>query len=316
MSQSNLRFGKDLKDLHLSDIQFLINEKIDESQNLDYTQPSSDPEKDCDGVAKEVSGFLNTDGGIVIYGVSERREEEHCYPDRIIWSTSTKEWFENMLDSRIQPWDERIRIRRIENEQNPTEGIFVIEVPKSNNPPHMFNHVYYQRLNFKARPMEHENVYRAFQTSWLRRRDISKNVIEPLYSEIKYNSERIRDFRDTSIGNYEFVILDSRFLFDQIDSLTRIKINEFYDRLEKYNNILCETRRLTSRMIADELCRVKPDLRELIQQHINETLFQINLVLKDANGNVQTRKEFYVDDILLKKSLSENIYNLSSLFRR
>jgi hypothetical protein len=45
-NHSTLRFGKELKDLQLSDVQFLIDEKIDESQNLEYKQPSTEPKND------------------------------------------------------------------------------------------------------------------------------------------------------------------------------------------------------------------------------------------------------------------------------
>ena len=81
-----------------------------------------------------------------------------------------KRKLENLLILKVQPWDEKINIRRIENENNHQEGIFIIEVPKSNNPPHMSNYIYCQRLNYQTKPMEHESVYRVFQTSWIRRR--------------------------------------------------------------------------------------------------------------------------------------------------
>jgi len=309
--QSNMRFGKELKDLQLSDIQFLIDEKIDESQNLEYKQPTQDPQKDCDNIAEVIASFLNTDGGIIVYGISEKKDKEHRYPDKIMWSIFTKERLENLLVSRIQPWNEKIRIHRIENKGNPQEGIFIIEAPRSNNPPHMSNHVYHQRLNFQTKAMEHESVYRAFQTSWIRRRDISKNVIEPLYSEIKSNCGCIRNYRGTLSRKYDIVVENRSYLYDQLGSLIRHKIDEFYDKLEKYSSILCEVRKLTSRMINEELCRVKPDLKDFIRQHINEELFQINLSSKDVSGNIQTRKELYIEDILMKKrSLKKYLQSL------
>ena len=167
---SLLRFGKELTDLRLSHVQFLIDEKIDESQTLEYKKPTNNPQKDCDNIAEVIASFLNTEGGIIVYGVSEIREKEHRYPDKIVWSSCAKEKFENLLLSRVQPWNEKISINRIENENNLQEGIFIIEVPKSNNPPHMSNYIYCQRLNYQTKPMEHESVYRVFQTSWIRRR--------------------------------------------------------------------------------------------------------------------------------------------------
>lgn len=168
VNPSQLRFGKELEKLQINDILVLIQNKIDESQNLEYKEPSENLDKDCNSLAETISGFLNTDGGILLYGVSEKREGAHRYPTGIEWCSTAKERLENLLKSRIQPWEEKIKIRRIASKEKEQGGIFVIEIPKSNNPPHMYNYRYYQRLNFQTQPMSHQNVLRAFQTSWTR----------------------------------------------------------------------------------------------------------------------------------------------------
>ena len=76
-SFSNVRFGKELNELKISDIQLLIDNKIDESQNLDYKQPGSDIQENSNNLAEVISSFLNTDGGLVIYGVAETRQAKH-----------------------------------------------------------------------------------------------------------------------------------------------------------------------------------------------------------------------------------------------
>ena len=143
-------------------------------------------------------------------------------------------------------------------------------------------------------------------------RDISEKVIEPLYSEIKSNSKRVYNYNAALSDKYDSVI-DS-YWYDQIDSLDRQKIEAFYKRLKRYNLILCEVRKLTTTMIHDELCKVKPSLKVEIQQHNNEGNFEINLSLKDTSGNIRTQKGFYVDDALLeRKSFRKYLQSLVPL---
>ena len=214
VNPSQLRFGKELEKLQISDIASLIQNKIDESHNLEYKKPSKDLNRDCNNLAEIISGFLNTDGGILLYGVSERKEGNHRYPLGIEWCNIPKERLESLLKSRIQPWEAKIKIRRIASKEDEQDGIFVIEIPKSNNPPHMHNYTYYQRLNFQTQPMTHQNVLRAFQTTWIHRRDLYLNILEPLYSEIKMNCEKIEKYEISEDMEYQGIILEDRYLYD------------------------------------------------------------------------------------------------------
>ena len=142
--------------------------------------------------------------------------------------------------------------------------------------------------------------------------DISEKVIEPLYSEVKSNIKRLYNYNATLSDKYDSVI-DS-FWYDQIAPLDRQKIDEFYNRLKKYTLILCEVRKLTTRMIHEELCRVKPDLKVGMQQHSGEGNFEINLSLKDTSGNTRTQKGFYINDALMeKKSFKKYLQSLVPL---
>lgn len=139
VSQSKLRFGKELDKLKIDDIQLLIDNKIDESHNLEYKGATTNTQSDCDNIAVAISSFLNTDGGIVLYGVSETKGSKPKYPNGFSWSNASKEQIESLLVSRVHPWSERIRIHRIKKKNSATQGIFIIEVPKSASPLHMNN---------------------------------------------------------------------------------------------------------------------------------------------------------------------------------
>lgn len=130
---SAIRFGKDIDKLDISDIEKLIDSKVEESFNLEYKQPTRNLDNDCDYLAKTISGFLNTSGGVLVYGVVEGKEDAHSYPTQVKWLSESKERLENIPLSRVQQWNEQVRIKRIDNRENRQEGIFVIDVPKSND---------------------------------------------------------------------------------------------------------------------------------------------------------------------------------------
>ena len=324
-SPSKLRFGKELNDLELNDIQSLINEQIDESQNLDYKQPSQNPQKDSDNLAEVMASFLNTDGGIIVYGISEKREGENRCPDKIIWCSFTKERLENLLISRIQPWEERIRIHRIANDDDAKDGIFVVQVPKSNNPPHMFNHVYYQRMNFQTKPMEHESVYRAFQTSWIRRRDLAKSVIEPLYSEIKRTLENLTNYEIGETGRYEVIRNKNRYLFDQLEPGLMANLENFYERIEKISLLYFQIPKIAVRIFNEELVPFVAAQEFFIQDNPYYDGLRFNVKIKDASGmlhqhmnisaNYVLFKRQSIDDFLQSKFPSDEIIEYTPLIR-
>lgn len=312
VNPSQLRFGKELERLQISDILSLIQNNIDESQNLEYKEPSNNLGKDCEHLAKSMSGFLNTDGGILIYGVSERKEGDHRYPTNIEWCNTTKERLENLLKSKIQPWEERIRIHRIKSRNNEKVGIFVIEIPKSNNPPHMYNYSYYQRLNFQTQPMTHQSVLRVIQTSWIRRRELHLNVLEPLYSEIKMNCERIENYKRGEDTQYQSIILNYRYLYDQVDSSIQKKIDEFYRRMDKLNPIIdWQAHKIAMKIINEELCRL--DIwRDWVEKHMeNDNLFA-SVTLRDASGSISIVRETMNGALLQRKEIESYLQSQHS----
>jgi len=303
VNPSQLRFGKELEKLQINDILSLIQNKVDESQNLEYKEPSKDLSEDCNNLAKSISGFLNTDGGILIYGVSERKEDDHRFPTDAKWCDTAKERIENLLKSRIQPWEERIKIHRVENKEDERVGIFIIEVPKSNNPPHMYNHCYYQRLNFQTQPMTHQNVFRAFQTSWIRRRDLYQDVLEPLYSEIKLNCEKIERFDQGEDSQYQNVILESRYLYDLIESPLQKKIEEFYKNLDELNTQGGYwAHAIAAKIINKELCRAFPNYKDYIQQHMENDHLFASVTVKDPSGTIKVYDRRDINGALLRRT--------------
>ena len=114
----------------LEDIYSLIENEVEENIHLDYKGAGA-LEK-CDKkrteITKDVSAFANSDGGIIVYGLSE---EGHKPKDisPIDGSILTKEWLENVI-MRIQPRIENVKIFPIRN-GSLSNSLYVVKIPKS-----------------------------------------------------------------------------------------------------------------------------------------------------------------------------------------
>jgi hypothetical protein len=175
-----------LKDLE--SIQNLIDNEIKESQILDYKkQLTKNPE-----IAKDVSSFANNNGGKIIYGV----DEKDGLPNSINWidSKGVKEKIECVILDHIQPDIKGFNIYSIENPEKHSQAIFVVDIPESSDAPHMANHRYYIRRNFKSEYMEDYEVKDAIFKKGLKESlDFEmNNNIELCSSSLKFLEEIYR----------------------------------------------------------------------------------------------------------------------------
>lgn len=146
-------FNKD--NYTLEDIENLIKNEVEESLYLDYKEARALAKTDKArlDITKDVSSFANSDGGIVVYGVSEQgAKPKEVTP--IDGSEFAKEWLENIIQQ-IQPRIDGIKIFPIRIEGDIKRSIYVVQIPRSANAPHMAkDNRYYKRINFQSLPME------------------------------------------------------------------------------------------------------------------------------------------------------------------
>lgn len=156
----------------LKDVEKLIEDKIQESLILEYKR-----EIDKD-IPKDVSASANTLGGTIIYGIEE---EEKNIPKKINWidnKEGTKEKIENMIINGIDKRIQNLTINTILNDKDPSQAIFIVNIPESTDAPHMAKHSYYKRFNFQSVPMENKEVLDAL---------FRKGLRESLYFELSKN---------------------------------------------------------------------------------------------------------------------------------
>lgn len=306
-SHVQMRFNKELKNLTIKDIQLLIDNNIDESQNLEYKQPTEDIQRDTNDLAEAISGFLNTEGGVIVFGVAEKKVKQHTYPSKIKYSRTPKEQLESLLISKVVPWEDKINIHRIKNNENEEEAIFVIEVPRSNNPPHMFNYRYYQRLNFQTQPMNHQSVFRTFQTNWTRKQDLIQTVIEPLYSEITEFCFKIQAYNPCGPTKHDKILLHNRFLYELMDEFIKKRINEFYELITQYNSNTLWITRIIHKAINEEFLQLSSERikREIRLQGMDRDNITFYVQWRSIAGTMETSTEYIQSHIILYDSLEK-----------
>ena len=153
-SQMEDFFSKD--EYSVDDINGLIEINAEESINLEFKSAESLGIQNGrkNELAKDVSAFANSDGGIIVYGINEsnHKAESISYVDG---NTITKEWLEQVLNTRINRKVPKLKIHPIRFEDQISQTVYLIKIPQSGHAPHMCHDKrFYKRYNFESTPIE------------------------------------------------------------------------------------------------------------------------------------------------------------------
>jgi hypothetical protein len=143
-------------------LQRMVQNKVEESLVLDYKDSKALAQSDHERreIAKDVSAFANSAGGTIIYGISEAGHLPIAIDAGADPAVHSREWPENVIDSRIGPRIDGLQIIPVPLEQtSPGRVAYVVIIPPSERAPHMASdNRYYKRYNFKSAPMEYYEV--------------------------------------------------------------------------------------------------------------------------------------------------------------
>ncbi|WP_413943079.1 helix-turn-helix domain-containing protein [Bdellovibrio sp. HCB-162] len=192
----------DINSIQFSDIEKLIKDAIPESTFLDYKQelPSGKDADKKDFVA-DLASFANKDGGIIIYGISEKRDDnggKTGLPDSIVdLPTNTDDHikrFEDYARSYILPRISQLQVKEIASQDN-KKRVLIVKIPKSHDVPHVvrFNsdQRFHRRGNSGKYEMDLPEIRQAFISSGLQMTQIKKfreyrvNQIDQLDTPVK-----------------------------------------------------------------------------------------------------------------------------------
>lgn len=134
----------------------LLSHNEEESLKLEFK--NSEALKDKKELAKDVSAMANSAGGVIIYGMNEKNHKADSL-STIDGDKYNKEWIENVLISNIHRPIEELKIHPIRIDENIAKSIYIVEIPESDDSPHMAsNNRYYRRHNFQSIPMDEYEI--------------------------------------------------------------------------------------------------------------------------------------------------------------
>lgn len=131
----------------------------EEDMNLEFKAcdalQKTEPKKN--EISKDVSAFANSDGGTIIYGIKELRHVASEIEDGFDSREISKEWLDQVINSRIQPRISGVRISAIKR-RTTRKYLYVVDIPKSMRPHQAYDKKFYRRYNFESVPMNEYEI--------------------------------------------------------------------------------------------------------------------------------------------------------------
>lgn len=181
-------FEKPLNDLTIDDLRKYFCHKQFETSSLEFKSG----DVSLEDIYKEITAFLNTEGGLIIIGAPKESKEgngksqiRYCVGELTYSNISGKDWLHQKIYSYITPAPLNIEILEFKTEKG---NLFLIDIPQSISPPHQSNSDgrYYIRIENEAKPAPHGLVMALFD----KRR---KPVLDAdfIYRKVKSNQDYI-----------------------------------------------------------------------------------------------------------------------------
>lgn len=151
--------------------------KLGTKENIDLDFKQSEALQQTDGkkneISKDVSALANSAGGTLLYGIIEDKFIAKSLDKGSNPKIITKEWLEQVINSRIQRKIDGIRINQIELTKTSSGNVaYAVYVPPSQRAPHQAaDKKFYKRYNFECAPLEEyeiRDISRRNETSDLR----------------------------------------------------------------------------------------------------------------------------------------------------
>lgn len=169
MDFSKQYLGKSINELEFVDIELFFREEREETEKIEFKSFSLEHgnfQKNIEGVIRGICAFLNSSGGLLIWGapMGERREgrQEKVFVGDLapVNELKEKDWLINKISDTITPLPIGIKLATLEKD---SLYVYVFEVRKSEYSPHQFKNTYYARLDGQTKPAPHYLIEALFK---------------------------------------------------------------------------------------------------------------------------------------------------------
>ncbi len=208
MDYSKAYFGKSLNELLYQDIvDFFISEQ-EESDRIEYKSFSiqhGNFNNKLEGVIRGICAFLNSDGGILVWGAPEgiklENRKERIFKGVLspINELLEKDSLISKISDSITPLPVGINVQILKEENL---YVYIFEVQKSDYKPHQFKSIYYARLDGQTKPAPHYLIEALFK-------QIKYPNIEGYIKPIKISSDGSKFLLDIEIFLFNFTELQN-----------------------------------------------------------------------------------------------------------
>lgn len=181
-------FNKKRHEISIVDIESFFSEPQEETSVLEFKSGGVE----IIDIYKEITAFLNTEGGLLIIGAPRESEKQIgknkikiCQGELTYSNFKNKDWIYQKICSNIVPTPTNLKIEEFLTENG---NVFLIEVPQSENPPHQSSAdgKYYIRLERDAKPAPHGIIKALFD-----KRRVPKLVAELEYKSLEFAKDSI-----------------------------------------------------------------------------------------------------------------------------
>ena len=168
MDYCKIHFGKSLNDLSYQDILGYFQTERIETDQMEFKSLNSNGDINAKfpKLIESVSGFLNSSGGILIWGAPEgvkpsgKKEKVFIGDLTPFGSELEKDWLISKISDSIIPLPNQINAKILDNKGT---CICVFEIQESEYAPHQTSHTYYMRIDGQTKPAPHHYVEALFK---------------------------------------------------------------------------------------------------------------------------------------------------------